>query len=65
MTKLIRTSSAHTDFQMLTAFLDRELGERYGNQQSFFDRFNQIGDMQHVILAYRGDQAVGCGAVKE
>lgn len=30
----------------------------------FFDQFNGLEDIKQVVIAYRGDEAIGCGSFK-
>lgn len=60
-----RTTSSDTDFQKLVNALDADLKIRDGEEHDFYHQFNKIDLIQHAIVAYEGDEAVGCGAVKE
>lgn len=62
--RLQRTDATHPDFQALVSQLDADLDERYGAQQDFYGQFNALDAIKHVVLAYEGDQAVACGAIK-
>jgi len=62
---LIRTTSNNKDFKDLVALLDHELKIKDGNEHSFFEQFNQIDKIKHVVLAYKEDKAVGCGALRQ
>ena len=62
---LIRTDSANSDFLSLVKLLDEDLLQRYKSDQSFFDQFNKLDTIKHVIVAYRDGNPVGCGAVKK
>ena len=64
MIKIIRTNSHNVDFQTLVQHLDKDLFERYGDDQSFFDQFNKLDNIHHVVVGYRDELAVGCGAIK-
>lgn len=64
MITIKRTTSDDTDFQNLVRELDRELAIRDGDEHSFYDQFNKIDMIKHVILAYENEKAVGCGAIK-
>ncbi|HEX4949910.1 MAG TPA: GNAT family N-acetyltransferase [Blastocatellia bacterium] len=64
MVTIIRTDSSHQDFQALVRLLDAELAVRDGADHAFYAQFNKIDQIQHVLVAYVGDQAVGCGAFK-
>lgn len=65
MYTLTRTDSSNPDFQTLVAELDKDLAIRDGDEHAFFAQFNKIAAIKHVIVAYEGDTAAGCGAIKE
>ena len=65
MLSLVKTNSDSSDFYSLVALLDAALQERYGEQQSFFSKFNKLDHIHHVIVAYETNQPLGCGAFKE
>jgi len=60
-----RTTSDDADFQRLVKELDTELAIRDGDEHSFYSQFNTIDAIKHVVVAYDGSGAVGCGAIKE
>ncbi len=62
---LIRTTSNNKDFKELVALLDHELKIKDGHEHSFFEQFNKIDKIKHVVLAYKEDKAVGCGALRQ
>jgi putative acetyltransferase len=62
---LKRTTSSNPDFRDLTILLDKELHNQYGDLQSEYDRYNQIIDINTVVMAYRDQTAVGCGCFKQ
>ncbi len=62
---LKRTTSSNPDFRPLTILLDQELYEKYGDLQSEYERYNQIVDIDTVMIAYRDGIAVGCGCFKQ
>ncbi len=64
MISIIRTTSDNADFQALVTMLDAELRERDGDEHAFYSQFNNIDSMREVVLAYLGDTAVGCGAIR-
>lgn len=64
MITIIRTDSGNSDFNALVHHLDNELLSRYGDEQSFFDQFNKLTEIKHVIVAYLDGRAIGCGAIK-
>lgn len=63
--KIIRGSSDNKDFSLLVKLLDQDLLARYGEQQTFFDQFNKLDKIKHVVVAYINDIPVGCGAIKK
>jgi GNAT superfamily N-acetyltransferase len=65
MVTLQRTNSDHPDFIALVKHLDAYLAEMDGDEHAFYDQFNNIDSLKFVVLAYEGDQAIGCGAIKE
>ena len=65
MVHLLRTTGSHADFQALVALLDQDLAFRDGTEHTFYAAFNSSTSLQHVVVAYRQDQPIGCGAFKE
>jgi putative acetyltransferase len=65
MLRLIRTTSESTDFQQLVHLLDRDLAQRDGDEHGFYAQYNKIDLIRHAVVAYAGDEPVGCGAFKE
>uniref|UniRef100_UPI0040491DEA GNAT family N-acetyltransferase n=1 Tax=Fulvivirga sp. TaxID=1931237 RepID=UPI0040491DEA len=63
--KLIRTDSKNTDFINLVSHLDADLAEKDGDDHAFYHQFNSIDTIKYAVVAYRNDQPVGCGAIKE
>lgn len=64
MISLVRTTSENPDFQKLVSLLDRDLAIRDGDDHAFYDQFNKIDSIKHVIVAYQDEKPVGCGAIK-
>ena len=60
-----RTDSTNTDFKMLVNQLDRYLMGINGDDHDFFDQFNKIDNIRHVVVLYLDGQPAGCGAIKE
>lgn len=65
MITLTRTTSDNTDFQALVRELDIDLKVRDGDDHAFFAQYNKIDMIKHVVVAYDGNEPVGCGAVKQ
>ncbi|MES2727194.1 MAG: GNAT family N-acetyltransferase [Bacteroidota bacterium] len=65
MITLTRTNSDNTDFQALVRELDMDLKIRDGEEHAFFAQYNKIDMIKYVVVAYDGNEPVGCGAVKQ
>ena len=65
MNNLVRTNSENKDFQNLVRQLDADLKIRDGEENLFYAQFNKIARIKFVIVAFEGEIAVGCGAIKE
>jgi len=64
MTIFSRTNSDNVDFRSLVVLLDKDLAMRDGDEHAFYAKFNTIQNIQHVVVCYADDKAVGCGAFK-
>lgn len=64
MIRLLRSDSSHPDFRTMVQLLDQDLAIRDGADHGFYAQFNKIDAIQHCIIAYYDEQAVGCGAIK-
>ncbi|MDY0780389.1 GNAT family N-acetyltransferase [Tenacibaculum sp. IB213877] len=65
MIQLIRTNSNNKDFVTLVKKLDQFLAVSDGEDHAFYDQFNKLDTIKHVIVAYLDDKPVGCGAIKQ
>ena len=66
MNKVIyRTNSDHQDFINWVKQLDQELEILDGEDHPFYDQFNQLDNIKHVVLAYNNGEPVACGAIKK
>jgi GNAT superfamily N-acetyltransferase len=65
MIKLIRTDSNNQDFIELVKYLDADLAQRDGNDHSFYNQFNKIDKLKHVVVAYEDGKPISCGAIKQ
>jgi putative acetyltransferase len=61
--ELVRTTSDNVDFQRLARLFDDYLVDIDGDEKDFFAQYNQIY-LEHVIVCYDGETALGCGAFK-
>ncbi len=64
MVSLQRTDSVDPDFILLVKHLDADLSERDGEDSLFYNQFNKIDAIRHVVIAYCNGVPVGCGAMK-
>lgn len=64
MLKLIRTNSQNEDFVNLVKLLDADLAIRDGDDHDFYNQFNKLDKINHVVLLYENEIPLGCGAIK-
>ena len=65
MIKLVRTNSKNADFILLVKQLDAVLKITDGDEHEFYNQFNSIEAIKHVVVAHSENQPVACGAFKE
>lgn len=61
---LQRTNSANNDFIALVTLLDADLAAKDGAEHGFYNQFNKIDSINHVVVAYENGTAIACGAIK-
>ncbi len=61
----LRTNSSNIDFIELVRALDADLAIRDGEEHAFYNQFNKIDSIQHVVVLYQDEMAVACGAIKK
>jgi putative acetyltransferase len=59
-----RTDAADPAFRALVVELDKDLAIRDGKDHAFYDQFNKLDSIKHVVVLMDGTNAVGCGAFK-
>ena len=64
MISIQKTTSDNRDFKHLTKLFDEYLVDIDGDEKDFFAQYNQIY-LEHVIIYYENEMALGCGAFKE
>lgn len=64
MINCVRTDSGDKNFLRLVNELDQDLAIRDGSDRVFYNQFNRLDVIKHVIVAYENDIAAGCGAIK-
>lgn len=62
--EIIRTNAGHKDFLMLVKALDTYLAITDGDEHDFYDQFNKLDHIDHVILLYLDGAPAACGAIK-
>lgn len=63
--KVLKTDSKNSDFMKLIKLLDDDLNERYGELQKQYDKHNKVDYINNVIIIYKDNEPVACGAFKE
>lgn len=64
MIKLVRTNSKDKDFVELVKLLDGDLAIRDGDDHDFYNQFNKLDRINHVVVLYENGLPSGCGAIK-
>lgn len=64
MLDIQRTNSENPDFIALVKELDADLAIRDGDDHAFYDQFNKIKAIKYTVIAYKQQEPVGCGAIK-
>jgi len=65
MIKIVRTDSNNQDFIALVEQLDAYLKITDGNEHEFYNQFNGIDALHHVVVLYNHNEAIACGAFKK
>jgi putative acetyltransferase len=65
MINIIKTDSTNPDFRELVVRLDQYLKIIDGEEHAFYNQFNSVQKLQHVIVAYKNNMPAGCGAIKK
>ena len=64
MVTIRRENRTSDSFITLIKLLDADLLERNGDLQQSYNVHNQTDYINHVVIAYFGDEAVGCASFK-
>ena len=65
MLQLQRTTSENPSFVELVKQLDVYVTAMDGEDHAFYAQYNHIDKIRHVVVAYDGETALGCGAIKK
>lgn len=63
--EVLRTDRENGDFARLIRLLDEDLVDRYGVLQKQFDPHNKVDTISDVVIIYKDEFPVACGAFKE
>jgi GNAT superfamily N-acetyltransferase len=61
MLLIVRTETAHADFEILVAGLNKELWERYPDIQAQYVPHNKVENIRTAVIVYDENKPVGCG----
>ncbi|GAA4294667.1 GNAT family N-acetyltransferase [Aestuariibaculum suncheonense] len=64
MITLLRTTSTNNDFIALVKLLDTDLAKRDDDDHAFYAQFNKIDSINYVVVAYKDNVPIACGAIK-
>ncbi|WP_029038545.1 GNAT family N-acetyltransferase [Salinimicrobium xinjiangense] len=62
--KIKHTTATDQHFIKLVKELDEELAVTDGEEHSFYDQFNKLDSIKHVVVLFENDLPVSCGAIK-
>lgn len=65
MITLKRTNNIDPDFMSLVEKLDKDLWERYGQDQKKYAPHNKLEYLDTVVIAYADNIPAGCGCIKQ
>ncbi len=65
MLSISRTNSKDPDFIALVDELNAWLRVKDGDKHAYYNQFNSIEGIPHVVVTYNSGRAVACGAMKE
>jgi len=60
-----RTSTNHPDFIHLVSLLDHELWNELNEDQSTYDQYNKVANIQTAIIVYANEKPVSIGCFKK
>lgn len=65
MITLVRTDYNNKDFRVLVDALNAFLRIADGEDHEFYNQYNNIDVLNHVVVAYKDGIPLGCGAIKK
>ncbi|MAP55219.1 GNAT family N-acetyltransferase [Altibacter sp.] len=64
MKTILRTHSDNDDFISLVRQLDSYLAVTDGDEHAFYNQYNKLDHIKHVVVIYVHKKPVSCGAIK-
>ena len=64
MIQIVRSNSENEVFIFLVEQLDAYLKTTDGDEHNFYNQFNSISTLKHVVIAFMDGKPSGCGAFK-
>lgn len=65
MVHCVRTQVTDENFLKMVSELDVYLATLYGEIQTDYNQYNTLKPIPYAMVAYDGDEPLGCGAMKE
>lgn len=65
MLRIERTNASNPIFRSLVNDLDKFLAITDGDDHAFYDQYNQLDDIKYVLIVYKNEEPIGCGAIKQ
>lgn len=62
--EIMRTNSQNPEFKKIVQLLNFDLAERDGKTNAL-SQFNDISNLNYVVLALKKDKTIGCEAISE
>jgi putative acetyltransferase len=62
---ILKTDSNNAGFIKLIKLLDNDLNDRYGELQKQYKKHNKVDYIKDVVIIYKDEVPVACGAFKE
>ncbi len=62
--RLVRTTNTDADFVALVQRLNAELAILDGDDHDFYNQYNGLEDIKHILVAYYKKTPIACGAIK-
>ena len=64
MIRILRTNFQNPEFERLVQLLNSDFAKRDGETHPLSE-FNDISNLNNVVIALKNNKAIGCGAISE